>query len=282
MQVVNLTEVNQTVNPAVPFAVVRGEPVLEVPNDLYIPPEALEVLLESFAGPLDLLLYLIRRQNFDILDIPIAEVTRQYMAYVELMKNLHLELAAEYLVMAALLAEIKSRLLLPRPVELASEEADPRAELVRRLQEYEQLKQAAQSLDQLPQLDRDFYVATLPWNQAPVTRVLPNTTLNELLVAFRDMLQRASLVAHHHIKREPLSVRARMTRILDKLNSKQFINFAEFFNLQEGRSGVVVTFIAVLELIKQAMIEIVQAEPFAQLHIKAITQHTNLNLEHID
>lgn len=258
-----------------PLALVRGEPLLEAPTDLYIPPEALEVLLESFAGPLDLLLYLIRRQNFDILDIPIAEVTRQYMLYVEMMKNLHLELAAEYLVMAALLAEIKSRLLLPKPVNLDSEEADPRAELIRRLQEYEQMKQAAQALDALPQQERDVFVATLAWDQVPVARPLPDVKLTELLQAFRDMLQRAALVAHHHIQREPLSVRARMTRILDKLATKKFINFAEFFNLREGRSGVVVTFIAVLELIKQSLIEIVQAEPFAQLHVKAVTKSSS-------
>lgn len=253
-----------------PLAIVRGQPVTIFPQDLYIPPEALEIFLEAFEGPLDLLLYLIKKQNFDILDIPIAEVTRQYISYIDMMQEMRLELAAEYLVMAALLAEIKSRCLLPRPVTKEVEEADPRAELIRRLQEYERIKVAAEELDKLPQQGRDVFLASA---QAPVMeapQALPQIDLRELALAFRDILQRAQLIAHHHIHREPLSIRERMSQILTRITPAQTTHFCSLFTPQEGRQGVVVTFIAVLELLKQALIELFQTEPLGPIHVKAV------------
>jgi segregation and condensation protein A len=252
------------------LATVRGEPVTTLPRDLYIPPDALEVFLDAFSGPLDLLLYLIKRQNFDILDIPIAEVTRQYISYIELMQELRLELAAEYLVMAAVLAEIKSRLLLPKPPEAAAEETDPRAELIRRLQEYERIKQAAEDLDRLPQQGRDIFLAgaQLPTMQVEPTK--PQLELRELALAFQDILKRATLNAHHHIKREQLSIRERMTIILERVKTNERLDFVSFFSVQEGRMGVVVTFIAILELLKQSLIEMFQHEPFAMIQVKAL------------
>jgi segregation and condensation protein A len=251
-----------------PVAMVQGEPFIELPHDLYIPPDALEVFLETFEGPLDLLLYLIRKQNLDILDIPIAEVTRQYMAYIELMQMTRLELASEYLLMAAMLAEIKSRMLLPRPTEEEDEE-DPRAELVRRLQEYERYRKAAEELDQRPRVGREIHIALV----APVAKTLarpqPHVALPELLDAFRRVLERAQLYRHHHVLRERLSVRERMTHILARINSEKFVRFEELFNPKEGRFGVVVTFIAVLELLKEALLVVVQQEPFAPIHVKA-------------
>lgn len=252
-----------------PFALVAGEPVTELPQDLYIPPYALEVFLEAFEGPLDLLLYLIRRQNLDILDIPIAEITRQYVQYIEVMKELQLELAGEYLVMAAMLAEIKSRMLLPKPETAEEEEADPRAELVRRLQEYERYKQAAERLDELPQLERDHYQLSAEMAERPVVTRLPDVTLRELLMAFRDVLHRAELLAHHHIRREPLSVRQRMSEVLVRLQDGGFHEFRSLFDPREGRTGVTVTFLSMLELLKETLIELVQAEAYAPIYVRA-------------
>lgn len=252
-----------------PFALVAGEPVTELPQDLYIPPYALEVFLEAFEGPLDLLLYLIRRQNLDILDIPIAEVTRQYVQYIEVMKELQLELAGEYLVMAAMLAEIKSRMLLPRAADEEEEEADPRAELVRRLQEYERYKQAAERIDDLPQLERDHYLLSADLGERPVVTRLPDMTLRELLLAFKDVLNRAEMLAHLQVRREPLSVRQRMSDLLARLQAGGFQQFQDLFDVSEGRMGVTVTFLAVLELLKESLIELVQTAPFAPIYVRA-------------
>ncbi len=252
-----------------PFAVVQGEPWSTLPKDLYIPPDALEVFLDAFEGPLDLLLYLIKRQNLDILEIPIAQITTQYMEYVELMKEIRLELAAEYLVMAAMLAEIKSRMLLPRQEE-TEEEEDPRAELIRRLQEYERYKQAAEDIDALPRLGRDLYQVRA---EAPVhgsEQRPPDVDLRELLLALKDVLQRADMYHHHRVELEPLSVRERMSAVLEALDGEHFTEFTSLFSFDEGRLGVVVTFLAVLELIKGALIELVQAEPFGPIHVKAV------------
>jgi len=255
-----------------PFAVVEGSAITELPRDLYIPPHALEVFLEAFEGPLDLLLYLIKRQNLDILNIPIAEITHQYMEYVDLMKELRLELAAEYLVMAAMLAEIKSRMLLPRPSSNGEDEEDPRAELVRRLQEYERYKQVAESIEALPRVGRDIFEVTAP--PALVERVQrePDVSLADLLNALRDVLRRSEMYAHHHVLMEPLSVRERMTSILERLRDKgdAFGDFTRLFLPEEGRAGVVVTFLALLELWRESLIELVQAQPFANIHIRAV------------
>jgi segregation and condensation protein A len=250
-------------------AIIRGQAITELPQDLYIPPEALEVFLETFEGPLDLLLYLIRKQNLDILDIPMAEITRQYVGYIDLMRELKFELAAEYLVMAAMLAEIKSRMLLPRPAEEEGTEQDPRAELVRRLQEYERYRQAADSLDRLPRVGREVHLVVIDGGQAKSTRPPPPVSMFELLDAFREVLKRAELYKHHHILREPLSVRERMTRILGQVNAEEFVSFDRLFDLGEGRMGLVVTFLAILELLKESVLVIVQQEPFAPIHVKA-------------
>jgi len=253
-----------------PFAVVHGEAVTTLPKDLYIPPDALEVFLaESFEGPLDMLLYLIKRQNIDVLDIPIAEVTRQYMVYVDLMKALNLELAAEYLVMAAMLAEIKSRMLLPRPVEDDMDEEDPRAELIRRLQEYERFKQAAEDIDTLAREDRDTHTIEVQAPDRKVVKLPPRVDLKEILFAMKDVMDRAQKYAHHHIQMEPLSVRERMSRVLSAVEANQFTEFGNLFTIEEGRSGVVVTFLAILELLKQHLIEMVQAELYGPIHVKA-------------
>jgi segregation and condensation protein A len=252
-----------------PFAVVDGEPVTQLPQDLYIPPYALQVFLEAFEGPLDLLLYLIRRQNIDILDIPIAEITKQYVQYIELMKELQLELAGEYLLMAAMLAEIKSRMLLPRPETHEEEEDDPRAELVRRLQEYERYKKAAEDIEQLPRLERDVFVASAEAPERKVVKKLPDVTLKELLLAFHDVLKRAEMFSNLHMQREPLSVRQRMSEILTRIKSSKFTSFADLFDPEEGRMGVAVTFIAILELLRGATIEVVQAGEYAPLHVRA-------------
>jgi len=251
-----------------PFAVVEGQPVTELPRDLYIPPYALEVFLEAFEGPLDLLLYLIRRQNLDILDIPIAEITRQYVNYIEVMKELQLELAGEYLLMAAMLAEIKSRMLLPKPETAEEEEADPRAELVRRLQQYERFKKAAEDMDQLPRLERDTFQTVAEVVEKPVTTRLPDLTLKEMLLAFHDVMRRVEMFAHHHIQREPLSVRQRMSEVLGQLKAGGFREFHALFDPREGRMGVTVTFLALLELLKESLIEIVQAEAYAPIHVR--------------
>ena len=252
-----------------PLATVRGEPLLKLPDDLYIPPDALEVFLDAFEGPLDLLLYLIRRQNLDILDIPIAEITRQYTGYIEMMKGLRLELAAEYLVMAAILAEIKSRMLLPRPEPVEEDEEDPRAELIRRLQEYERFKQAAEDLDALPRLDRDVAQASAEVGDHKPIRVPPEVDLRELLLALRDVMTRAELFAQHHIQSEPLSVRERMSQIVQSLNDRRFARFEEMFDLTEGRLGVVVTFLALLELLREHLVDLVQQDLFGAIYLRA-------------
>ena len=261
-----------------PFAIVNGEPVTHMPRDLYIPPQALEVFLEAFEGPLDLLLYLIRRQNLDVLDIPIAEITRQYMRYIELMQDLQLELAGEYLVMAATLAEIKSRMLLPRPASSAEGEEDPRAELVRRLQEYERFKRAASDVDVLPRLERDVFQASAELRDRPVARVLPQVTLREMLLAFRDVATRSQMFAHHHVQREPLSVRERMSNVLAALESGEFVDFVRLFTAEEGRMGVTVTFVAILELLREGLIDIVQTEALAPLHVRRVPPVRTLQL----
>jgi segregation and condensation protein A len=251
-----------------PFAIVEGEPVTEMPRDLYIPPQALEVFLEAFEGPLDLLLYLIRRQNIDVLDIPIADITRQYMEYIHLMQELDLELAGEYLLMAAMLAEIKSRMLLPRSSENGQEEEDPRAELVRRLQEYERFKRAAEDMDRLPRLERDVHQAIVELTHRQVVRILPEVALQEMLVAFKDVVQRASMFAHLHVRRETLSVRQRMSEVLALLDGPDLVEFVRLFSPEEGRMGVTVTFAALLELLREGLIEIVQTEPYQPLHVR--------------
>ena len=259
-------------NPAqaeMPFAVVDGEPVTQLPQDLYIPPYALKVFLEAFEGPLDLLLYLIRRQNLDILDIPLAEITQQYVDYIEMMKELQLDLAGEYLLMAAMLAEIKSRMLLPRSEEIEEDEDDPRAELVRRLQEYERYKQAAENICALPRLERDLHQAHAEVTERKVEVKLPDLALKEMLLAFQDVLSRAEMFARLHVQREPLSVRQRMGEILLKLDNERFADFSDLFDPREGRVGIVVTFIALLELLRESVIELVQAEPFSPIHVRA-------------
>jgi segregation and condensation protein A len=251
-----------------PFAIVQGQPYTQVPSDLYIPPDALEVFLEAFEGPLDLLLYLIRRQNLDILDIPIAEITRQYMAYIGMLGELQFELAAEYLVMAAILAEIKSRMLLPRPAGENEDEEDPRAELVRRLQEYERFKQAAEDLDDLPREGRDFALAEADVTDRKVIQIPPEVDLQDMLSALRDVLSRAELFGRHQIAMEPLSVRERMTAIIDRLRSSPFLEFHEFFTVKEGRMGVVVTFLALMELTRERVVDLVQNEPLGRIYVK--------------
>ena len=250
-----------------PFAIVDGEPVTVMPRDLYIPPQALEVFLEAFEGPLDLLLYLIRRQNLDILNIPIADITRQYMEYIHLMQELDLELAGEYLLMAAMLAEIKSRMLLPRSLDSQDEE-DPRAELVRRLQEYERFKKAAEDIDLLPRLERDVHPASAELSHRQVVRLLPDVALQEMLVAFKDVVQRATTFANLHVRRETLSVRQRMSDVLAALSGGELVEFIRLFRPEEGRLGVTVTFAALLELLRERLIEIVQAEPYQPLHVR--------------
>ena len=252
-----------------PFAVVDGEPVTELPQDLYIPPYALKVFLEAFEGPLDLLLYLIRRQNIDILDIPIAEITLQYVEYIELMKDMQLELAGEYLLMAAMLAEIKSRMLLPRPEAEDEDEDDPRIELMRRLQEYERFKKAAEDLSELPRMERDIFPTTVETPERQITTKMPDLTLKELLLAFHDVLKRAEMYSNLHLQREPLSVRQRMSEILSRVKASSFSLFSELFDPKEGRMGVAVTLIAILELLRESTIEVVQAEAFAPLHVRA-------------
>lgn len=253
-----------------PLAMVRGQPVLQIPQDLYIPPDALEVILDAFEGPLDLLLYLIRRQNLDILDIPVAEVTRQYVAYIEVMQDLRFELAADYLVMAAILAEIKSRLLLPRPPSEAGEEADPRAELVRRLQEYERFKKAAEDIDALPRMERDTAAVSVEVPDRNVIRLPPPVDLREMLLALKDVLHRADLFTRHAVKREALSVRQRMGELLSRLHAGAFHDFSGLFTVEEGRLGVVVTFLALLELAKEQLVEIVQDAALGPIYVKSL------------
>jgi segregation and condensation protein A len=268
-----------------PFAIVQGTPLLTLPLDLYIPPDALEVFLDAFEGPLDLLLYLITRQNLDILEIPVAAITDQYMAYIEIMAELRptgtresreeagagprrLDLAAEYLVMAAMLAEIKSRMLLPRPAAQEEDEEDPRAELIRRLQEYERFKHAAQELDALPRLDRDHFLTQAQAPPGHSRRLPPAVDLREVLLALREVLARADLYTRHRVEKEALSLRERMSLVLERLASGDFLPFTDLFPCDEGRAGVVVTFLAILELTRGASLELVQAEPFAPIHVR--------------
>lgn len=251
-----------------PFAIVQGQPFTQLPQDLYIPPDALEVILDAFEGPLDLLLYLIRRQNLDILDIPIAEITRQYISYIDLLREMQFELAAEYLVMAAILAEIKSRLLLPRPKTDDEEEADPRAELVRRLQEYERFKQAAEHMDELPREERDFLVLQALVEDRQIIRIPPEIDLQEMLRALRDVLSRAELFTHHQVRSETLSVRERMSFVLNRLGTESYVEFQNLFTPEEGRLGVVVTFLALMELLRERLVDLLQHKPFGQIYIK--------------
>jgi len=255
-----------------PLAIVHGQPILQMPQDLYIPPDALEVILEAFEGPLDLLLYLIRRQNLDILDIPVAEITRQYIGYIDVMQELRFELAAEYLVMAAILAEIKSRMLLPRPPSEEGVEADPRAELVRRLQEYERFKKAAEDIDTLPRLERDTVVVHADPGEKQIRVEPPPVDLREMLLALRDVMKRAELFSHHAIKRERLSVRQRMGEVLGRLSATTFTEFSTLFVAEEGRLGVVVNFLAILELAKERLIEIVQEQPLSAIYVRALSE----------
>ena len=251
-----------------PFAIVQGAPYMELPRDLYIPPQALEVFLEAFEGPLDLLLYLIKKQNLDILDIPIARITEQYISYIDLMEDMQLELAGEYLVMAAVLAEIKSRMLLPRPHEEADED-DPRAELVRRLQEYERYKQAAEDIEALPRVGRDVFATLVEFPDRNKHVEPPEVSLESLLQVFAEVLQRADMYSHHLIQREPLSVRERMTIVLERVNADDFTNFRELFTVSEGRGGVIVALLAILELLKEHLIEMVQNEINGPIYVKA-------------
>jgi segregation and condensation protein A len=263
------TPENRARQEEMPFAIVQGAPVLKLPDDLYIPPDALEVFLEAFEGPLDLLLYLIRRQNLDILDIDVSRITEQYMEYVELMDAMQFELAAEYLLMAAVLAEIKSRMLLPRSVDVDEDEEDPRAQLIRRLQEYERFKKAAEDIEELPRNERDTFIASAEPPDLNRARPDPDVDMRELLVALSEVLRRADMYEHHHIQREALSTRERMSEVLEALAGRQFVPFVTLFDPKEGRLGVVVTFLAVMELIKESLVEIVQSEPFAPIHVKA-------------
>ena len=249
-----------------PVARIYGEPLIELPADLYIPPDALEVMLEAFQGPLDLLLYLIRKQNLDVLDIPMAPLTRQYLDYVELMRSKNLELAAEYLVMAAMLLAIKSRMLLPRPA-LTEEEEDPRAELVRRLLEYEQMKQAAQKLDQLPQVGRDVLAISVFIERAVIER-LPDVHPRDLAEAWRVLLHRARLSAHHRVSREELSVREHMIQILRRLREHRVLEFTEMFDPARGIAVLVVTFLALLELAREMLVDVTQSEGYAPIYVR--------------
>lgn len=252
-----------------PFAIVMGKALTEFPKDLYIPPQALAVFLEAFEGPLDLLLYLIKRQNLDILDIDVSRITEQYMEYVDLMDAMQFELAAEYLLMAAMLAEIKSRMLLPRANAVDDDEEDPRAQLIRRLQEYERFKKAAEDMEELPRVERDTWVGSASPPELHRSRPDPHVDLRELLLAMGEVIRRADMFASHHIQREALSTRERMSEVLERLAGRQFVPFVSLFRVSEGRLGVVVTFLALMELIKESLVEIVQTENFGPIHVKA-------------
>ncbi len=256
----------------IPHAVVQGQTIDSLPQDLYIPPDAMEVFLEAFEGPLDLLLYLIRKENIEIVDIPVADITRQYIEYIELMQVIKLDLAAEYLVMSAVLAEIKSRMLLPRPACDEEDENDPRAELVRRLQEYERYKKAAEDLDVLPRLGRDVFQAEAEGPEQKIVRLPPEVELQDLIAAFQEVMQRASMFAHHHVQMESLSVRERMSSVLGRVSSSEYTRFSDLFTVEEGRMGVVVTFLAILELVKESLLDLTQTEAFAPIHVKAASR----------
>lgn len=274
-EVRKLHEIRQAEGGQMTLALVQGETVSELPKDLYIPPHALEVFLETFEGPLDLLLYLIRRENLDILEIKVAEITKQYMSYIELMHAMQLELAGEYLVMAAMLAEIKSRMLLPKPVDAHEDEDDPRAELIRRLQEYEQFKTAAEDVDGLPRLERDLYLAHAGRPKLVSEHADPEVDLKEVLTALARVLQRSEMYEHHAVHLEPLSVRERMTGVLAKVNEHaDFIPFSSLFSAEEGRLGVVVSFLAIMELLREALIDFVQNEAFGPIYVRAAGRAT--------
>lgn len=260
---------HQPVQEEMPFAIVQGKPLTTPPKDLYIPPEALEVFLEAFEGPLDLLLYLIKRQNLNILEIPIAKITAQYMSYIDLMTELKLELAADYLVMAAMLAEIKSRMLLPRIHDEEEEEDDPRAELIRRLQEYERYKQAAENIDTLPRLEREIRTVVIDFTHKDQDRPLPEVSLDAILAAFNDVMTRSEMFSSHLIEREPLSMRERMGHVLDMVKTDEFIEFTKLFTPEEGKAGVVISFLAILELLKEALIEMVQNDQKGAIYLRA-------------
>ncbi len=266
------------------MARVAGEPYVEFPDDLYIPPDALRVFLEAFEGPLDLLLYLIRKQNIDILDIPVQRIAQQYMEYIEVMREMKFELAAEYLLMAAMLAEIKSRLLLPRPETEDEEGEDPRAELVRRLQEFERFKEAAENLDILPRVGREIFPASSKPEKVSVVEQLPQPHIKELVLAFRDAMLRAELFSSHQVEREPLSVRERMSQILDRLQSVRRADFISLFPKDEGRMGVVVTFIAILELVKGSVLQVEQDAPYTTLIVRVAGAggHNDLEVTSVD
>ncbi len=251
------------------FAIVNGTPFNQLPDDLYIPPDALEVFLDLFEGPLDLLLYLIRRQNLDIVNIPIAQITHQYISYIQLMGELNLELAAEYLVMAALLAEIKSRMLLPRQSEDDNDEEDPRATLIRRLQEYECIKAASEEIDLLPRAERDIFAIDIDVSSLNIEQQLPDIRLSDMLLALKDVLKRVDQLSHHQITKEALSVRERMATILEYLKGENSLLFSQLFIRKEGRHGVVVSFLAILELGKEGLIEIIQSEPFTEIRVRS-------------
>ena len=270
---------NQPQQVEMPFAIVEGESLTELPRDLYIPPVALKVFLDTFEGPLDLLLYLIRKQNLNILDVPIADITDQYVNYINLMKELELELAGEYLLMAAMLAEIKSKMLLPLFEEVEDEE-DPRAELVRRLLEYERYRKASEELNKLKRLERDVFITGVESSHLAQPIELPDIALQDLLLSFQEVLKRAEMFTTLHVLKEPLSVRERMTTILEKLKNKDFLDFTELFDLEEQKTGLVVTFLAILELMKEFLIEIVQTKAYGIIHVKALLSDNETNTEH--
>jgi segregation and condensation protein A len=253
-----------------PFAIVDGEAMTQIPMDLYIPPDAMEVFLDAFEGPLDLLLYLIRKQNLDILRLNVFEITKQYMEYIELMHGMQLELASEYLVMASMLAEIKSRMLLPRQSEVGEEEEeDPRAELIRRLQEYEQFKEAAENIDAIPRVGREIFLSDEMRPDYERPKLHPEVDMREILLAFKDVMSRAEMFEEHEVQKESLSTRQRMGEVLDRLQGQAFVPFVMLFDPKEGRMGVLVTFLAILELSKESLIDLVQSEVFAPIHVKA-------------
>ncbi|GGD54804.1 segregation and condensation protein A [Lacimicrobium alkaliphilum] len=260
----------EPVQQPLPLAFVNGQALIEKPEDLYIPPDALEVILESFEGPLDLLLYLIRKQKFDIATLPILQITRQYMEYVDLMQEVKLELAGEYLLMAAILAEIKSRVLLPRRQEADDDEEDPRAELIRRLREYEKIKQAAHELDNIPRQERELFIGTAnAADNCQPSIILPKVTLQELAFSLQEVIKRASAFEHHHIRPETLSTRQRMSDILQRLREARFVSFYQLFEPKEGKAGVVVSFLAILELVKESLVDLVQTEAYGDIHVQA-------------
>jgi segregation and condensation protein A len=252
-----------------PFAVVQGQKLSVFPNDLYIPPDALEIILEAFEGPLDLLLYLIKRQNLDILDIDVSEITRQYTDYIRIMQDLKFELASDYLVMAAMLAEIKSQMLLPRVSEVIEEAMDPRAELIRRLQEYEVFKNAAKNIDKLTRLDRDIFIARAEFSGPDPVILRPTVTLQDLKKALESVDERSRLSKHHEISEEFISTRERMAEILSRLNKRTFVTFGSLFDPVEGKLGVIVTFLAVMELMKERLVDIVQTDSFGTIYVRA-------------